>query len=171
MSAVGPIPYPVMNTLLDDNYPRGALNYWKSTFVRDIDDALIDAVVERFATCPTPMGALLLEHFHGAVTRVHPQATAVPHRDVSYNLHIPTVWLDPADTDANVAWTRETFAAIAPFRTDRRWLNYYSDDEPLDAIRAAYASNADRLAEVKRRYDPDNVFHINHNILPTTMPA
>jgi len=79
MSEVGPIPYPIMNTLLDDGYPRGALNYWKSTFVRGLDDALIDTMVERFDSCPTPMGALLLEQFHGAVTRIDPQATAVPH--------------------------------------------------------------------------------------------
>jgi FAD/FMN-containing dehydrogenase len=171
MTEVGPIPYPVMNTLLDDGYPRGALNYWKSTFVHGVDDALIDTMVERFASCPTPMGALLLEHFHGAVTRVDPQATAVPHRDLSYNLLIPTVWTDAADTEANIAWTRETFAAIEPFRADGRWLNYYSDDEPLDALRAAYGPNGPRLAEIKRRYDPENVFHINHNILPATLPA
>jgi FAD/FMN-containing dehydrogenase len=166
MSEVGPIPYPVMNTLLDDGYPRGALNYWKSTFVRGVEDALIDTMVEQFASCPTPMGALVLEHFHGAVTRIDPRATAVPHRDVGYNLHIPTVWTDPADTGANIAWTQETFTAVQPFRTDGRWLNYYSDDEPLDAIQAAYGVNGARLADVKRRYDPDNVFHINHNIPP-----
>ncbi|HZE06389.1 MAG TPA: FAD-binding oxidoreductase [Solirubrobacteraceae bacterium] len=169
MSEVGPIPYPVINTLLDDNYPRGALAYWKSTFVSSLDDDLIDTVVERFASCPTPMGALVFEHFHGAVSRVDPEATAVPHRATSYNLHIPTVWLDPADTEANVAWTRETFEAVGPFRSAGRWLNYYSDDEPADALESAYGRNGRRLAEAKRRYDPDNVFHCNHNILPATV--
>jgi len=171
MTEVGPMPYPVMNTLLDDGYPRGALNYWKSTFVRGVDDALIDTMVDCFASCPTPMGALLLEPFHGAVTRVDPEATAVPHRDPSYNLLIPTVWTDPADTDANVAWTRETFAATEPFRADGRWLNYYSEDEPDEALRAAYGRNGPRLAEIKRQYDPANVFHVNHNILPAALPT
>jgi FAD/FMN-containing dehydrogenase len=171
MAQVERMPYPIMNTLLDDNYPRGALNYWKSTFVRDLDDALLDTLVERFGSCPTPMGALLLEQFHGAVTRVDPQATAVPHRAPSYNLHIPTVWIDPADTAPSIAWTRETFAAVEPFRADGRWLNYYSDDEPADALRAAYGPNGPRLAEIKRRYDPDNVFHINHNIPPAMQRA
>jgi FAD/FMN-containing dehydrogenase len=166
LSEVGPIPYPVMNTLLDDNYPKGALGYWKSTFVSGLGEALIDTVVERFASCPTPMGALIFEHFHGAVTRLDPQATPVPHRATSYNLHIPTVWMDPADTEANIAWTRETFDAIAPFRAEGRWLNYYSDDEPPSALEAAYGLNGPRLTEIKGRYDPGNLFHNNQNIQP-----
>jgi hypothetical protein len=106
MAQVGPMPYPVMNTLLDDGFPRGALNYWKSTFVRGIGDGLITTMVERFASCPSPMSGILLEHFHGAVTRVGPEDTAVPHRAAGYNLLIPSVWTDPSATDANIAWTR-----------------------------------------------------------------
>ena len=80
---------------------------------------------------------------------------------------MPSVWTDPADTEANVAWTREAFAALRPhFGTARRWLNYLGDDQAEDAIRAAYGPNYDRLREVKRQYDPDNVFHLNHNIAP-----
>ncbi|HEX5469909.1 MAG TPA: FAD-binding oxidoreductase [Gaiellaceae bacterium] len=167
MSEVGPMPYPVMNTLLDADYPRGALNYWKSTFVRGIDDELIDTLVDRFHSCPTPSGAILFEHFHGAVTRIDLQATAVPHRSTSYNLLIPTVWQDPATTEACIHWTRETYDAAGPYRADGRWLNYYADDDGgARALEAAYGPNGPRLAEVKRRYDPDNVFHLNHNILP-----
>jgi FAD/FMN-containing dehydrogenase len=162
----GPMPYPVMNTLLDANYPSGSLNYWKSTFTRGIDDELIDVIAERFPSCPTPHGTILFEHFHGAVTRVPPDATAVPHRAPGYNLLIPTVWSDPAMTEENIAWTRETFAAFAPFRAEGRWLNYYTDDEDTDALDAAYGPNRGRLTDVKRRYDPDNVFHLNQNIRP-----
>ena len=166
ISEVGPMPYPVMNTLLDPMYPAGSLNYWKSTFVRGLDDGLLDAVVEQFRTCPSPLGAIVLEHYHGAVTRVPPAATAVAHRSTSYNLLLPTVWLDPADTPANVAWTRETYAAVEPYGAERRWLNYYDGDEDANALAAAYGENGARLAEVKRRYDPDNVFHLNQNIVP-----
>jgi FAD/FMN-containing dehydrogenase len=166
MVQVGPMPYPVMNTLLDDGYPKGSFNYWKSTFVRGIDDGLIDTVVERFASCPTPMGAILFEHFHGAVTRVEPTATAVPHRAAGYNLLLPTVWMDPAATDACVSWTRETYDAVAPHAAAGRWLNYFGDDEDAGAIDAAYGPNRSRLAEIKGRYDPDNVFHLNQNIVP-----
>jgi FAD/FMN-containing dehydrogenase len=171
MAQVGPMPYPVMNTILDDGFPRGALNYWKSTFVRGIGDGLIDTMVERFASCPSPMSGILLEHFHGAVTRVGREDTAVPHRAAGYNLLIPSVWTDPAATDANIAWTRETYAALEPERAEGRWLNYYGDDEDPAELDAAYGPNRARLAEVKRRYDPDNVFHLNHNIVPAPIPA
>ena len=163
---VGPMPYPVMNTLLDPAFPTGSLNYWLSSFTRGLPDELIDVAVERFASVPSPMTAILLEHFHGAVTRVGATETAVPHRDEGWNLLLPSLWTDPADTEANVAWTRETFAALRPYFAGRRWLNYLGDDQAEDAIRAAYGPNYDRLREVKRRYDPDNVFHLNHNVVP-----
>ena len=164
---VGPMPYPVMNTILDEAYPIGSLNYWLSSFTSGLSDELIEVAVSRFATAPSPMMAILFEHFHGAVTRVGVTETAVPHRDEGWNLLMPSVWTDPADTEANVAWTRETFAALRPhFGTARRWLNYLGDDQAEDAIRGAYGPNYDRLREVKRQYDPDNVFHLNHNIAP-----
>jgi FAD/FMN-containing dehydrogenase len=163
---VGPMPYPVMNTILDAGYPDGALNYWLSSFAGSLSDQLIDIAVERFAAVPSPMSSILLEHFHGAVTRIGATETAVPHRDEGWNLLIPSVWTDPAATEANIAWTRDTFAALRPHFGTGRWLNYLGDDQANDAIRAAYGPNYDRLREVKRRYDPDNVFHLNHNIAP-----
>jgi FAD/FMN-containing dehydrogenase len=163
---VGPMPYPVMNTLLDEGYPIGALNYWLSTFTSSLSDELIQVLMERFATVPSPMTSILFEHFHGAVTRVGMTDTAVPHRDEGWNMLIPSVWTDPADTEANIAWTRETFAALQPHMGAGRWLNYLGDDQAEDAIRAAYGPNYDRLREVKRQFDPDNVFHLNHNIVP-----
>jgi FAD/FMN-containing dehydrogenase len=161
---VGPMPYPVMNTLLDAGFPAGSLNYWLSSFTRGLPDELIEIAVERFASVPSPMSAILLEHFHGAVTRVGVTETAVPHREEGWNLLIPSVWTDPTDTEANIAWSRATFAAMRPYFGTGRWLNYLGDDQAEDAIRGAYGRNYDRLREVKRRYDPDNVFHLNHNI-------
>ena len=163
---VGPMPYPVINTALDAGYPAGALNYWLSSFVAGLSDELIDIAVERFAATPSPMNAILFEHFHGAVTRIGATDTAVPHRDEGWNMLLPSIWTDPADTDANVAWTKETFAALKPHFGTGRWLNYLGDDQADDAIRAAYGPNYDRLRELKRQYDPDNVFHLNHNIAP-----
>jgi FAD/FMN-containing dehydrogenase len=163
---VGRMPYPVMNTILDDGFPAGSLNYWLSSFAKDLSDGLIDAMVERFASVPSPMSALLLEHFHGAVTRVGVTDTAVPHRKEGWNVLIPSVWTDPAATDENVEWTRETHRAFGPHLEDARWLNYLGDDQRDDAVRAAYGPNYERLLELKRRYDPDNVFHHNHNIDP-----
>jgi FAD/FMN-containing dehydrogenase len=166
MTEVGRMPYPVMNTLLDEGYPAGSHNYWLSSFTAGLPDALIDAMVDRFASVPSTMSGLLLEHFHGAVTRVGVTDTAVPHREEGWNLLIPSVWMDPAATEENIRWTKESHAAFSEHLVDRRWLNYLTDDQGESAVRAAYGPNWDRLVEVKRRYDPDNVFHLNQNIAP-----
>jgi FAD/FMN-containing dehydrogenase len=163
---VGPMPYPAMNTILDEGYPTGSLNYWMSSFTSGITDGLIDLAVERFASTPSPMNAILFEHFHGAVTRVAVGETAVPHRQEGFNLLIPSVWLDPADTEQNKAWTRETHAAFSEHLVERRWLNYLTDDQGSGAVRSAYGPNWDRLVQVKARVDPENVFHRNQNIPP-----
>src|SRR5581483_4079544 len=135
---VGPMPYPVMNTLLDSNYPAGTLNYWLSSFTTGLDEGLIDTALDRFASVPSPMTVILFEHFHGAVCRVGVSEAAVPHREEGWNLLLPSVWTDPADTERNIAWTRETHSALAEHLTERRWLNYLGDDQGADAIRGAY---------------------------------
>ena len=80
LSMIGPMPYEAVCQMLDDAYPRGGLNYWKSTFLSELSDGAIDTMVEQFASCPSPMTAMIVEHFHGEVTRVPVEATAVPHR-------------------------------------------------------------------------------------------
>jgi FAD/FMN-containing dehydrogenase len=166
MVEVGPMPYPIMNTLLDEGFPAGMLNYWLSSFVSGLPDGFIDTALDRFASVPSTHTAIFLEHFHGAVTRIDVSEAAVPHRQEGWNLLLPSVWADPSDTEQNIAWTQDTFAALSEHFAGRRWLNYLGDDQGDDAIRAAYGPNYDRLVEVKRKYDPDNVFHHNHNIVP-----
>jgi Berberine and berberine like len=167
MVELGPLPYTVMNSLLDAAYPTGSLNYWKSVFVKGLTDEAIDELLARFAVCPSPMTAALFEHFHGEVTRVPVDATAVPHREPGFNFLVTSEWTDPAATDENVAWTRELFDAMEPFSVARRYLNYFSEDDVgEDPVRAAYGPNYERLVELKREYDPDNVFHLNANIKP-----
>jgi FAD/FMN-containing dehydrogenase len=164
---LGPIPYTTLNSLLDGGYPTGSLNYWKSGFLSELSDAAIGEMVERFAVCPSPMTAMLLEHFHGAVTRVPVEATAVPHREPGHNFAITSVWTDPSTTDENREWTRESFEAMAPFLTGRRYLNYFAEDDAGEAAaRAAYGPNYERLAQVKAAYDPTNMFHQNANVPP-----
>jgi FAD binding domain-containing protein/berberine-like enzyme len=166
MDDVRLMPYPVMNTLSDDGYPRGALNYWKSAFVRELSDAVMEIMAESFERCPSPMGGLMLAHYHGAVTRVDPAATAFPHRDPGYSLLIVAQWLDPAETEKNIDWARETFRALRPHMADRCYVNNLSADD-RGAVAQAYGSNYDRLLEIKRRYDPDNIFRLNHNVNPS----
>ena len=166
MDAVGPIPYSALNGMLDGGFPKGALNYWKSSFLRTLSDAAIDAMIACFAKCPSPMSKMLLEHFHGAACRVKPDATAFPHRDESYNLAILSQWMDPSATAACTRWAKESHDAMAPFMTAGRYVNYLGDDENQSSVSSAYGGNFARLRQVKAKYDPGNVFHINQNIPP-----
>jgi len=167
LNVIGPMPYEAVNQMLDDAYPRGALNYWKSVFLNALSDGAIDTMVERFASCPSPMTAMIVEHFHGEVTRVPVEATAVPHRQPGYNLVITGIWMDPSTTEANVAWTRDAYDALAPFAESRRWLNYLPADEADDtALQAVFGPNHERLVELKSTYDPTNLFRLNANIRP-----
>ncbi len=168
MVQIGPMPYPAINTMLDAAYPTGSLNYWKSSFVAELSDDALRTIAEAFPSCPSPMTAVLLEHFHGAVARVGVADTAVQHRETGYNLAITSVWTDPAQTDANLAWTRETYAALEPYFAGRRYLNYMSEDDLGQAVQAGYGPNYERLAKLKATYDPENVFHLNLNIEPAT---
>ncbi len=111
MDAIGPMPYCQLNGMLDAGFPKGALNYWKSSFLARLSDDAIDTMIDCFARCPTPMGQLLLEHFHGAATRVGVGDTAFPHRADGYNLLVLSEWMDPAKTDRCIAWARKTYAA------------------------------------------------------------
>ena len=118
LDVVAPMPYPVVNTLLDDGFPRGALNYWKSAFFTELSDAAVRTMVEAFEATPSTMSAMVIEHFHGAVCRVDPTATAFPYREPGFNLVLAGQWSDPEDADANMAWVRDTFGAWS--RTPRR---------------------------------------------------
>lgn len=166
MDTVGPMSYCDLNSMLDAGYPKGALNYWKSTFLRQLSDDAIDTMIACFAECPSAMGQLLIEHVHGAATRVAVEETAFPHRAEGYNFFILTQWIEPTLTDRCIAWTRETYRKMEPFAAAGRYVNYLDDDEPDDAVSAAYGPNYQRLRQLKTRYDPKNFFHMNQNIRP-----
>jgi hypothetical protein len=159
--------YCQLNTMLDAAYPKGALNYWKSSFLSGLTDGAIDSAIECFGRCPSPMSQLLLEHFHGAVSRVGVGDTAFAQRAAGYNFVALSQWMDPAMTDRCVAWGRDTFGAMSPYAATGRYLNYLdTSDEAGDAVAAAYGPNYSRLRELKTKYDPGNFFHMNQNIRP-----
>jgi FAD/FMN-containing dehydrogenase len=166
LDAVQPMPYGAANQLLDGAFPKGALNYWKSSLVKPPSGDAIDVMIEQFSRAPSPMDSLLLEHFHGAMTRVPVEATAYPHREEAYNFLVAAEWVDGSLTDRCVAWARETFAAMKPHMAAGRYVNYFGEDETTADVASAYGANMDRLREVKTIYDPDNVFHLNQNIRP-----
>jgi FAD/FMN-containing dehydrogenase len=167
MDAIGPMPYTAVNGMLDADFQAGSLNYWKSSFLSTLSDDAIDALVACYETVPSPMAGIVIEHFHGAVTRVGVSDTAFPHRAEGYNLVFTTQWANPADTDRCIEWTRRSFAAMSRFSGPGRYVNYLPDDEPADAAMAqAYGPNYPRLRELKARFDPTNLFHMNQNIKP-----
>jgi Berberine and berberine like len=161
-----PMAYSQMNTMLDDAFPRGALNYWKSSFLTSLSDDAIETMIECYARCPSPMSQLLIEHLHGAAVRVGAGDTAFPHRTAGYNFLVLGQWMGPAEGDRCIAWSRETFAAMQPFTASARYVNYLGDEEDGDPVAAAYGANYARLQQLKGTYDPENFFHVNQNIRP-----
>jgi FAD/FMN-containing dehydrogenase len=166
LDQVGPTSYCALNTMLDAAYPRGALNYWKSNFLARLSDEAIDRMIDCFARCPSTLSQLLLEHLHGAATRVAPADTAFPHRAEGYNYLVVSEWMAPSDTERCTAWARESYAALEPFMASGRYVNYLGADEPGQPVAAAYGPNHARLQGLKAKYDPANFFHMNQNIRP-----
>ena len=166
LDSVGPTSYEETNRMLDAGFPRGALNYWKSNFMAELNDQAIDTLISQFAACPSPMSGLLLEHIHGAATRVGVTETAFPHRREGYNFLVVSEWLDPADNARNIAWARESYDLMLPYFSRGRYVNYLGEDEGEDAVAAAYGPNYQRLRILKAKYDPTNLFHLNQNIPP-----
>jgi FAD/FMN-containing dehydrogenase len=167
MDTIGPTTYEATNMMLDAGFPRGALNYWKSNFMMELSDQAIDTVISQFAACPSPMSGLVLEHIHGATTRVGVSETAFPHRREGYNFLVVSEWLNPAENAQNIGWARESYDVMRPCFTSGRYVNYLGDDDGEDAVAAAYGPNYQRLRTLKAKYDPTNLFHLNQNIRPS----
>jgi FAD/FMN-containing dehydrogenase len=164
---VGPIPYTALQTMLDAAFPGGLQVHWRSEFLASIPDALIEALVSTYERVPSPLSAILIEQFGGAVHRVAADSTAFDNRDADFNLVIVSRWADPAAAERNVVWARATSDAARPFTNGRVYVNYIGVGEAPDRVRAAFGPEKfDRLARVKRQYDPRNVFRINQNIPP-----
>ena len=168
MDVIGPMPYVASNMMLDDAFQRGARNYWKSHFLPELTDGAIDALLEHLNTVPTPMCQIVIEHFHGAAMRVPVTDTAYAMRDPGYNVLIVAQWIDPKDDERCTAWARDAYASLRPFMGPRRYVNYMSEDDLRqgDNLTAVYGPNLPRLRQLKKRYDPENVFRLNLNIPP-----
>ncbi len=164
LDGIGPMKYCDLNKMMDAAFPKGALNYWKSSFLAGLSDDAIRTMIECYAGCPSQMSMVFLEHVHGAVTRVAVGDSAFPHRTAGYDFLLVNQWTNPADGDRCMRWGRQTYAAMKPFRAAGRYVNYLDQDDGKDSVSAAYGPNYPRLKELKARYDPDNWFHLNQNI-------
>jgi FAD/FMN-containing dehydrogenase len=163
---IQPMPYPVINAGSDAGYPKGAFNYWKSAFFTDLSDAALEIMVDALHRCPSPMSGLAIVPYLGAVTRIDPAATAFAHRAPGYSLLIVSHWPDPRDTEPNITWAKETFEALHPYMADRSYVNNLTAEDGR-LVHQVWGANYPRLVTVKRRYDPDNIFRLNHNIDPS----
>ena len=166
MDHMGPIPYTDQNGLLDASLPKGALNYWKSHFLADLSDDAIRALIDAYKACPSPMSQIVIEHFHGAASRVPLDQTACTLRTTGFNVVLISQWMDAVDNHRCTAWCRDTYASLKPYLGNLRYVNYLDTDEAGDPAAVVYGPNYPRLRELKKRYDPDNFFHHNVNIKP-----
>jgi hypothetical protein len=165
VDAIGPMPYSALNSMLDADFPKGSLNYWKSQFLTELTDEAIGTLIEAYESCPSPMSKLLLEHFHGAASRVPIDATACTMRLTGYNVVIISQWTDPKENEANIAWGKKTHALLEPFLGPMRYVNYLDKDDD-SAAAGIYGPNYARLQQIKKKYDPENFFCNNVNIVP-----
>ncbi len=164
-----PMPYITLQGIIEEAFPPGLQNYWKSNFLQSLSDEAIEVLADRFAQTPAPTSFLVIEHMSGAVCRVSEDATAFGHRDAAYNFLVLGIWPDPADNATNVRWVRETWEAMQPFATSRVYVNYLGqvEDEGVERIKEAYGvAQYERLLALKKKYDPTNLFHLNQNINP-----
>jgi FAD/FMN-containing dehydrogenase len=162
---VGPMPYPALNGAFDGLVPPGLQHYWKANFVEDLTDEIIAAHIEHGPKVPAVNSTMHIYPINGAAHRVADTGTAFAYRHANFATVIAGMWPDPADNDANIAWVRDYYAATAPLSEEGGYINFMGADDQ-DKVRANFGVNYDQLVEVKRAYDPGNLFHLNQNIVP-----
>lgn len=162
VAVVDAMPYTAIQTAFDAGNPHGGRYYWKSQYLSDLSDELLDRVVARAKDLHGAYSIIGIEPLGGAQGKVDPSASAFTHRDVPYSLGIWTGWADPGDDEANVDWTRAFFEEVEPFGAGA-YVNYLGEDEG-DRLAEVYGANYERLLAVKKKWDPDNLFRENHNI-------
>jgi FAD/FMN-containing dehydrogenase len=162
---VGVQPYLAWQQVFDPLLVPGARNYWKSHNFSTLPDGLFDAVIEYIGKLPSPQCEIFFGALGGATARLAPDVTAYPHRDVQFVMNVHGRWEGPADDARCIGWARDFFKASAPFASAGVYVNFLTADEG-DRVASAYGPNLKRLAEVKRTYDPENLFRMNQNIKP-----
>ncbi|ABE43454.1 FAD-binding oxidoreductase [Polaromonas sp. JS666] len=162
---VGVQPYTAWQQAFDPLLTPGARNYWKSHNFSVLDDGLFEAVIEYIKKLPSPQCEIFFGAIGGATMRPAPDSSAYAHRDARFVMNVHGRWTDPADDERCIGWARDYFKASAPFASGGVYVNFLTADEG-DRVKAAYGQNYDRLAQIKRKYDPTNLFSTNQNIKP-----
>jgi hypothetical protein len=169
----GPTPFVGVQTGFDALFPRNFLRaYWKSQYLERLSDEAIDVVAAKALDRPAPLTMVNMFHMGGAIADVDPEATAFAARTAPYMASIDGIWTDEISDADGIAWVRSAWEEISRHGTGDVYLNFTgrSDEEATAGVDSAYGRNLQRLAEVKAKYDPDNFFRINNNILPAARP-
>jgi FAD/FMN-containing dehydrogenase len=161
---IGPMSYVDRQRASDATWPRGQRQYWKAGWLRRLDPAAIDAMIDFAARRPSPYSRVSLQQMHGAAARVSPTETAFPHRHDQWDFLALSTWNDPSDDEPNVRWARELYAAMRPYLASAVYVNSLGGADDGDRVREAFGVNYDRLAAIKNTYDPDNFFRSNQNV-------
>jgi FAD/FMN-containing dehydrogenase len=165
---VDAMPYTIMNSLQDDLAPPGRHSYWKAGYLAELTDDAIAAVAEVAAQVPSPFSLAEIVLWGGAVGRVGADETAFGQRDGRFLFNAISMWEDPGAAEPNVAWARQFHEALQPFATDGVYVNFLSDEGDERVVEAYGTEKYARLAGIKARYDPDNLFRLNQNIAPAS---
>jgi len=165
LDAIGPMPYLAQQAVVEQAMPPNFHNYWKAEFISEVSADVIEHAVDAFTRVPSPISSILFFPIRGAASRVAVEATAFPHRG-GYHMGIYSLWSDSTANAPNIAWVRDLWTTIQPFIAGGVYVNELGEDEGSDRVLLAYGANYARLAQIKARYDPDNLFCLNANILP-----
>ena len=167
VDTIAPMSYVQLNQMFDAAFPYGGVQrYWKSSFLKQLGDDVLEILIDRAATMRSPMSMVGFFHVHGAATRVDPNETAFGLRSDQWDYDVISQWTDTAEFAGHIQWTREFWTAVEPFATGQVYVNHL-DAEEGTRIRAAYSDNFGRLVALKNKYDPTNLFRLNQNIKPT----
>jgi hypothetical protein len=160
-------PYTEVQSYLDDGEPKGAHYYWKTDFAAELSDEVLEANRELFARCPIPGAELGFLHLAGALNERTEDDGAIGNRDARYMIGANAMWEpDESDAESFREWIRDAWQRLHPFSTGATYINFQTADEDDERIRATYGANFDRLREIKKTYDQDNLFRTNRNIPP-----
>lgn len=162
----GPTPYAAWQQAFDPLLTPGARNYWKSHNFTQLSDGAIDSVIQYAGRLPSAQCEIFIGLIGGQASRVAPDAMAYSHRDTKFVLNVHGRWEQPEEDQKGISWAREFFTAASPYATGGVYVNFMTQEE-TDRIGAAYGANYARMAEIKRKFDPNNLFRLNQNIKPT----
>jgi FAD/FMN-containing dehydrogenase len=171
LDLVGPLPHPVLQSMFDAIYPSGHQWYWKADFVNELSDKAIEAHMQHATKLPTMQSTMHLYPINGAASRVDKDETPWAYRDATWTEVIVGVDPDPAKKDQLVTWARDYWDALHPYSAGGAYVNFMMMDEGQERVQATYRGAYERLAEIKAKYDPENLFHVNQNIKPALAGA